>query len=92
MEIKKNPVIYLGKPSLERLHAFLSGYSICMMQLTENSKLEWYPGFDSFVQKKYGMNNTNSTTRIIDFMSSSEEAAFYTYFELLDEFIETQNK
>ena len=84
--VRARPFHFLGKLSLERLSAFMSGASCLYYQMTGESTT-YAPGFDKFVHEKYHMNTTHNATSIIDFFSASEEEAFYTFFDLLDEFL-----
>jgi hypothetical protein len=89
--IRNNPKLYLTAPSLKYLEVFLNGYFLCtsMYQIP----FEPHKGFGKFVQKKYGMKIENNPFKIIEFeIWYDEEKAFYTFFELLDEFLEQRNE
>ncbi len=90
--IRKLPKLYLGKPSLECLGAFISGYISCMDVEDTNGHFDFYPGFHEFIEQKYNVKLAKSSIEIIDFFSSSEKEAFYKFFELLDGFLEKSNK
>ena len=87
INIKNKPNIYLGKPSLELLRAFISGYVIC-----KNYNLDYYPDFQEFIQQKYKIDFTKHWTEIINFFSSNEEEAFYKFYEHLEEFLNNRNR
>lgn len=88
-EIQKNPYIYVGKLSLERLYAFISGY-----QYSERERDPEYrsclDGFNEFVSEHYGLHTDHNWANMIEFFSTSEQEAFNTFYTLLEEFI--QNK
>ena len=86
--VKEKPLLYLGAYSLERLHAFISG-CICYQYQKEHIYIHFLPGFQNFVQDKFGVKQSYSWTSIISNNSDSEKEAFYRFFDLLDEFLET---
>ena len=83
----KFPELYLGKPSLERLYAFIGGY------LFQNNNVNDHclDGFDAFVAEKYGMRTTHNWSSIIQFFSNSEREAFDTFIVCFDEFQKKKN-
>lgn len=81
-KVKKSPELYLGKKSLERLDAFISGYIVAC-----DNNIEYFPGFSEFIQDRFNIHDSHRDTEIIQFYSMSDEEAFYQYFELLDEFL-----
>ena len=97
-KIKENPRLYLGKKSLERLHSFLNGYAVCLydrcgeLHPSELCPSLWFfTGFQEYVQKKYRITSSQSWDKIIDFHSSSDEEAFYKFFDLLDKFLKAND-
>jgi len=92
LRIKERPGVYLGKPSLKRLSAFLGGYLICMHDITKDRTIDFYPGFQDYIQQRYRITSTQGWDKIIDFFCIKDEEAFYRFFEHLDEFLEQQGK
>ena len=89
-KIKENPYIYIGKPSLERLHAFISGYQ-CSERENNLEYRGCLEGFNEFVGDHYGLHTNHNWANMIDFFSTSEQEAFDTFYALLDDFIQTKH-
>jgi hypothetical protein len=87
-EIHKYPTKYLERPSLKYLHAFLSGYVVCINHIDSEIHFDIYPGFQEFIQAKFNINLSINILDIIEFHCFSEEEAYHRFFELLDEFLE----
>ncbi|MEC4818115.1 MAG: hypothetical protein SAK29_33315 [Scytonema sp. PMC 1069.18] len=86
-DIKENPVMYLDKPSIICLHSFLNGYLDAQMVLgldREGSEIE---GFQEWIQERVKTKVSQSWSGIILFISGSEKNAFYSFFQLFDEFL-----
>lgn len=77
------PELYIGKPSLERLYAFIGGY------LHQNEKADDHclDGFTEYVAQKYHILSDHNWSSIIPFFSNNEEEAFRTFAELFEEFV-----
>lgn len=82
MKIIKFPEIYIGKPSLERLYAFIGGY---LYQNGEKNDC-CIEGFTEFVSKKYGIHTDHNWASIICFFSNNDEEAFQTFIRLFQEY------
>ena len=81
--ISTSPEIYLGRPSLERLYAFIGGYLLANPEADDNCLI----GFNEFVSAKYHINTDHNWSEIIQFFSPNGDAqAFKTFVELFDEF------
>ena len=92
-EVRKRPNMYLGKVSLERLSAFIDGYMTCLRQVNHDERLDFYPGFQKYVQETYHIQATKNWASIITEFNVVEEDAFRRFFELLDEFLKiTENQ
>ena len=91
-DLRKRPLPLIGKKSLDRLTACLSGYIYCIYE-KEGRVLEVLPGFQEFVERHYNLHNNiyvfRHWTDIICFFTATEEDAFDEFYKLLDEF-ETQ--
>lgn len=89
------PGMYIGEPSLEKLHTFVNGYLYCMNK-RDNVVYEYVSGFQIFVEQYYQVfenkNFHHHWSRIISFFSSTEEQAFYKFYELLDEYLKVEDE
>ena len=85
--MKQKPSVYLGRPSILCLQAFLSGYNIAQYKLgvplAETDPLD---GFQDWIQKKFSIETSQSWASIILFFSQDERDALNNFFELLEEF------
>lgn len=85
--IKKKPSVYLVRPSIICLQAFLSGYNVAQYQLgiplTEADPLD---GFQEWIQQKFNITSSQSWANIILFFSQDERDALDSFFELWEEF------
>ncbi|MBQ2675973.1 MAG: hypothetical protein IJF54_01040 [Clostridia bacterium] len=84
-DMRNRPVVYFGCKSLDSLATFLSGY-MCRVHETTSDSGEALPGFQEFVQEKYGIQSSQHWSQIIRFFSATEESAFDEFFKLLDEY------
>lgn len=76
------PELYIGKPSLERLYAFISGY-LYQNEVADDHCLD---GFNDYVAQKYRISSDHNWSSIIQFFSNSEKEAFERFIQLFDEF------
>lgn len=91
MNIRKKPAIYLGKPSLQRLRHFISGYYLCLDRHGLLDEYKYFQGFQNFVQDKYKITLTQHWTNILEFYDGDGEKAFERFFELLEEYLIVNN-
>lgn len=90
MKIKEKPGVYIGKPSLERLKAFLDGYLICLWERGEVDTKYPHPLdglFDEYIHQRYKLNTDHNWADIIQFYSITEKQGFELFYEHLDEFL-----
>ena len=80
-EIEKSPGMYLGRPSITRLSAFIDGYLLGVA-----SDEPFLGGFQKWIASKYEVKSTHKWSEIILFFEQGEEQAFARFFELLREF------
>lgn len=91
--IKKNPVVFLGKKSLERLKAFWDGYTLHMIYKNDESNKYFAVNFQKFVENKHSYSGSYySWSSIIIQNSSNDEDAFDNFYKLLDEFLVENGK
>jgi hypothetical protein len=90
-KIKHKHSVYLGKPSISCLHAFLSGYNVAQYQLglplQQENPLD---GFQDWIQKKFNIDSSQSWANIILFFSQDEREALDIFFQLFEEFSQSK--
>ena len=87
-KVKDKPNVYLGRPSIMCLQAFLSGYNVAQYQLGEPlNDPDCFDGFQEWIQEKFKINSSQSWANIILFYSEDERDALRQFFELFDEFV-----
>jgi hypothetical protein len=90
-KIKNKPSVYLGKPSISCLQAFLSGYNVAQYQLGLPLKQENpLDGFQDWIQKKFNIDSSQSWANIILFFSQDERDALDIFFQLFEEFCQSK--
>lgn len=89
MEIRRRPELYLGKPSLDRLYAFINGYKQCENE--EGIQSVCLDGFQNYIEEKYDMHTDHNWASIIQFFNSSEDEAFYAFYNHLDNYLNTED-
>lgn len=91
-KIKQRPSLYLGKRSLSHLHVFLDGYTFARRQLgipiTEQERK--FEEFQEWIEYKFNQADTQSWSRIILFYSEDESDALMRFFDLFEEFLNSQ--
>ncbi|MFN6529600.1 hypothetical protein [Nostoc sp. ChiSLP03a] len=90
-KIKENPVMYIDKPSITCLKSFVGGY---LGQLSDLGLTpEGYPmeGFQEWIQERAKTNLSISWAEILISSCGSDTNAFYSFFELFDQFIKQKN-
>lgn len=86
-EIRKIPELYIGKKSLERLYAFIGGYTHHENFKKNNLDDDWMKDFQKYIENRYRLNTTHNWASIIQFFSNTEEEAFNKFYEHLDNFL-----
>ena len=84
-EIKEQPAIYIGKKSLDRLVAFLGGYSYCMYK-QQNISTPILPGFQEYISEYFKIESAHNWSSIIVSNSRNDEEAFDMFYDLLEQF------
>ena len=102
-KIREKPGLYIGKPSLTLLAAFMNGYMIRQSEIyggdeTDETNEEYWR-FQKFVQDYHGITRihpdipiTEGSNTIICNNCSNEEEAFYKFFEIRDQFRRSSSK
>ncbi|MBG1269705.1 hypothetical protein [Nostoc sp. WHI] len=88
-DIKDNPTLYLDKPSITCLHSFLIGYLGTLSKLGFTQKGWAMEGFQEWIQERAKTKVSQSWAGIILF-GGSERSAFYSFFNLFDEFLKRE--
>ena len=84
--ISTSPEIYLGRPCLDRLYAFIGGYLLANPEADDHCLV----GFNEFVSAKYHLNTDHNWSEVIQFFSpNGDTQAFNTFVELFNEFSKT---
>jgi len=88
--IRRRPGLYMGHASLDRLDAFLAGFS-----LGRPEKFDWdidLQAFDKFVCDRYDWHDVGGWAGKIAYHHRNQAEALDEFFKLLDEFIATAGK
>lgn len=88
-KVQKRSAMYLGKPSISSLGAFLSGYKLARHELDISStpEEENFSRFQAWIQKKFRISTGQSWEQIILFYSEDENSELNEFFKLFDEFL-----
>ena len=76
------PELYIGKPSLERLYAFIGGY-LFQNEIANDHCLD---GFNEYIAEKYQIRSDRNWSEIIQFFSCDEKYAFNKFIQHFEEF------
>jgi len=92
-EIRVRPGMHLGTASLKALWHFTNGYSAKEYEIGDSCKTAvCLRDFARYVNNVYELHlTTKSVYRIISENTQNDEEAFYKFFELLDEYLKSQN-
>lgn len=76
------PELYIGKPSVERLYAFIMGF------LYQNSTANDHclDGFTEYIAQKYSIHSDHNWASIIQFFSTNEQEAFSNFIQHFKEY------
>ncbi|MCL1988709.1 MAG: hypothetical protein FWG64_12195 [Firmicutes bacterium] len=90
LDIKLNPALYLGKPTLTGLQYFISGYVNKEIEVDEKIEvaLDLFE-FNNYLEDFYGILPVSKNCfMVIGEHCETDERAFYLFFELLQKFCE----
>ena len=93
--IKKRPAMYLfGVSSITRLDMLLRGTSLARREVcvSPTEPEREFEGFQSWIQEKYGINSGQSWSKIILFYSVDEYDGLQKFFELFEEYLNSNNR
>lgn len=85
-KIKATPGVYIGSKSLTDLAMFISGYE-CALFETTGKRYTFNSQFQTFVQKKQGIEHTSSHWSTLISKKRSDDEAFELFYAYLDEFL-----
>lgn len=80
--------MYFGKTSLERLRAFLDGYYYYEFESQGTCQPDCLDGFTQYIQERYHLNTDHDWSSVIQFFSNSDQQAFDTFYQKLEEFLQ----
>ena len=86
--VKKRPGLYIDYASIENLYAFLCGYYFARMDLKipHTEQDTEFSGFQDWIEEKYDVKTCHSWANIILRNSENNKAAFWKFFDLLEEY------
>ena len=89
-KLHDRPGVYIGRKSLERLTTFISGYIQCLYDI-EGSCPDFLPGFQKYIEARYGLKDNififRHWSEIISFFNATEDEAFDEFYELLKQYL-----
>ena len=86
-KIKDDPVLYLDRPSITRLHFFINGYLSTRYDMGLDREGTILRGFQDWIQTRAKTNLSISWDMIILGTCVSERSAFSRFFELFEQFL-----
>ena len=89
-KIKIKPEMYLGKKSLTLLKVYIDGYIDRQFEINNTYATSKFWHFSEYVQKYYKIKFNRNWEKIINFFTTNDEEAFDKFFELLDEYLKTE--
>ena len=90
--IQKKPGIYIGSRSISNLFMFLCGYQHArdLLETPVTKQEEKFTEFQPWLQKRFAINTSASWAKIILLYSTDESHAFDTFFDILEEFVNSK--
>ncbi|MEA5582833.1 hypothetical protein VB620_15975 [Nodularia harveyana UHCC-0300] len=91
--IRKRPAMYLGETSISNLRTFLAGYCFARRQMgiSQTAQEKHFSQFQSWIQHKINRTSNQTWDQIILSFSRDQQTALAIFFDLFDEFIQTEN-
>jgi hypothetical protein len=87
-KILERPSLYVGKPSVPLIAAFINGYEFESQTRGFKEIDENYRGFHTFVAKRFKIETSHGWAEIVTFMGQSETASFELAKQLWAEYKE----
>ena len=83
--------IYIGAPSFERFQSLLGGYLLRQSEI-DKTTLKFFGQLADFICNYYDIQPIRNHINVLQLFTVSDEAAFYKFFELFDEFMVSQKE
>ena len=92
-EIHQKPGLYIGRPSINDLYMLITCYNFAFRQLNRPySEQECqFREFQPWLQKRLNIKTSQSWSRLILFHCVDERDAFFEFFNLFSEFLDSRN-
>ena len=87
--IKKRPGVYIGKPSILRLHSFMDGYCCAMVYEGIDFNVGFYYSFIRWLSDKYHIKSSVSYDTILMDALQDDKLAFYAFFTEFEQFLQS---
>lgn len=84
--ILKRPEIYLGKPSVQRLYAYIGGF----LHQNEKANDHCLDGFNEYIASYYMITSDHNWADIIEFFSNSDQEEIMLFKKHFDDFINSK--
>ncbi len=94
-KIRVKPALYLGKTSITSLRMFILGYRFARSEMkiaNTESESDFYKNFQPWLQNRLSIRTVNGWDKIILLTCIDEKAAFDYFFQLLDEFLQRDDR
>lgn len=86
--VRDRPAMYLGRPSVVRLQAFLQGFSACEEMNRIASPQQDTTEFCDWLEMKLQMpSQIGYANMLLSYADGDDVSAFYEFWKFLDEFI-----
>lgn len=93
-KIHQRPGMYLGSPSLTKLHLFLHGYWYAREEqgIPPSQEEKEFNGFQDWIQQRFKVTATASWAKIILLYATDERDAFELFYKLWTEFLSQKDQ
>ena len=85
--IVKHPEIYLGKPSVQRLYAYIGGF----LHQNEEANDHCLDGFNEYIASYYRITSDHNWADIIEFFSNCDQEEISLFRKHFDDFMNSKN-
>ena len=85
-DIRKRPGLMLGRPSVNNLYTFLSGFCFARKDAGV-SDYEFLAGFGRHVHRRFKISSTQSWAAIIEFFGATEDGEMALFWKLYDDYL-----
>lgn len=88
IKILERPEIYIGKPSIQRLYAFINGY-LHQNELANDHCLD---GFNEYIAAHYRIDSDHNWASIIEFYSNTDQNQIDLFKKHFENFTRTRGQ